>query len=292
MSASKQSYADRPLRILPLRLLCRSTTLFLDGFAGPVWRSGLGLALSLHFPRVFELLFSEQAKLGRLYALAPPMNSIRPGDPFEFGLNLFGEATEHALACVQALAWMGDIGLGEQRGNFVLEEGRVEGVSPPFLKADQELQAWPDSLCSTHWISGQHRSELVRVELRTPLRIKECNEVACQAPQFSQLVRRIHGRLAQLCEAAKEVSPYSVQELAQHHMLANEVQLVKSEVGWYETRRRSSRSRQTMVFGGLTGTLTYAGDLAPFSGLLGLGEVLQLGGKTVFGFGCVRNVYC
>ena len=47
--------------------------------------------------------------------------------------------------------------------------------------------------------------------------------------------------------------------------------------------------QQTMDFAGITGSLVYRGDLAPFAGLLAFGEITQLGGKTTFGFGRIHT---
>ncbi len=43
-----------------------------------------------------------------------------------------------------------------------------------------------------------------------------------------------------------------------------------------------------MKFGGLLGSISYEGDLAPFMPYLALGEWLHVGGKTSFGLGRYR----
>jgi len=278
------------LRVLPLRVSLRSETLAQDFFAGPLWRSGLGLALQRHFPDVFELLFAEHARLGRLYALQPPAGPVRPGEVFELGLRLMGPACEHALACIAALVQLGEMGLGQGRGRFSLLSARVavEGMVP-FMEGDRGLLAWPRAMAARHWLdhsAGQVRR--VRIELLKPLRIKEGN-AACLGPlAFSTLVRRLYGRLAQLCEAAGEVHPLTRETTARQLEAAASVRLVESTLERVTVRRKSSRSRQTMKVEGVTGQMVYEGELSQFAGLLALGQVLQLGGKTSFGFGLFR----
>ncbi|MFZ4538553.1 CRISPR system precrRNA processing endoribonuclease RAMP protein Cas6 [Propionivibrio sp.] len=279
------------LRLLPLRLVLKSETLTLDFFSGPLWRSGFGLALKKHFPVVFDLLFADQASLGRLYSLRPPTRSVRTGECFELGLNLFGAATDHAIACAQALARLGEMGLGERRGTYKLINAYVEGADVPFFDASSGLVAWPGALSSARWLEKSTKDvNVARVDLLTPLRIKDNNATCFGPPEFSQIVRRILGRLAQLCEAADEASPLS-QELAKSQIrLADNVSLQHcSEFRREQVTRRSSRSQQTMDFAGITGSLFFRGDLAPFAGLLALGEITQLGGKTAFGFGRIHT---
>lgn len=275
------------LRLLPLRLMLKSDTLSLDFFSGPLWRSGLGLALKHHFPGVFDLLFATHARLGRLYALQPPFAPVHPGECFELGLTLFGDAAQHAIACTQALAQLGEMGLGERRGKYALVNARVAGSNAaPFFDASAGLVSWPTAICPTRWLEQSVGSaNLARVVLLTPLCIKDNNVPMLAPPEFTQFVRRLHGRLAQLCEAAGEASPLTRPFREAQLRLAADVRLQHSELKHEVVKRRSALSGQSMSFEGLTGSLTYRGDIAPFAGLLSLGKILQLGGKTAFGFG-------
>jgi hypothetical protein len=277
------------LRFLPLRLRLVSEDLRLEDFSGTLLHSGFGLALNRHFPAVFALLFADQARLGRLYALQPPTAPVRPGSPFEIGVNLFGAATEHAIACAMALARIGEQGLGDQRGRFRFDRAWVAGSEArPFLEAGAGLLGWPAPLASDWEEPADGALGVVRVDLLTPLCIKEHNEVFFAPLPFSQLVRRLHGRLAQLCEAAGEAGPLTGETALAQRCAAEEVTLQHSALRWQDVKRRSSRTGHHMGFGGMTGSLVYRGHLAPFAGLLALGEIMQLGGKTAFGFGCMR----
>lgn len=278
------------LRFLPLRIRCRSKDLRLGGLSGPLWRSGFGAALARHFPGVFTLLFAEQARLGRLYALRPPFDDIRPDGDFEIGLNLFGEATDYAVVCAQALACLGEMGLGTPRGHFEVLSARVEGY-PDFLHRDEGLRQWPLPLQVARWYEEGRAVSGLQLRLRTPLRIKDGNAVLNSAPDFHQVIRRVLGRLTQLCEAAGERSP--LPPAASDRLLTESIAIRTRahDVRWAEVKRRSSRTAQTMHFGGLVGDMDFTGNLTPFSGLLALSEFMQLGGKTTFGFGCLQTMF-
>jgi hypothetical protein len=59
-------------------------------------------------------------------------------------------------------------------------------------------------------------------------------------------------------------------------------------LAWTPLFRWSNRQRRRTPLSGVTGTMTLAGDLAPFWQMLRLGEVLHVGGKTGFGLGSYR----
>lgn len=63
------------------------------------------------------------------------------------------------------------------------------------------------------------------------------------------------------------------------------IRLVESHIAPYDWERYSNRQRTRMKLGGVVGTATYAGDLAPFLPLLSLGEWLHVGKGATFGLG-------
>jgi len=63
------------------------------------------------------------------------------------------------------------------------------------------------------------------------------------------------------------------------------VSVSKTTLKWDDWDRFSGSQKVWMKFGGLTGSVTYAGDLQPFYDLLTLGEWLHIGNKTNFGLG-------
>lgn len=148
------------------------------------------------------------------------------------------------------------------------------------------MAAWPAAAGPELWLGqSSGNANLARIDLLTPLCVKDGNVACCGAFEFSQLVRRLHKRIAQLCESAGEAPPLARAFTESQHRLSESVRLMHSDIQWMQVKRQSSRSGQNMVLEGMTGHLIYRGNLAPFTGLLALGKVLQLGAKTAFGFG-------
>ena len=66
---------------------------------------------------------------------------------------------------------------------------------------------------------------------------------------------------------------------------AKKIQITDNQATWHDLPRFSGRQKQWMKFGGLLGSITYAGDLRPFLPFLAVGEWTHVGGKTSFGLG-------
>ena len=62
----------------------------------------------------------------------------------------------------------------------------------------------------------------------------------------------------------------------------------RSETHWEDWSRFSGRQKQRVKMGGLTGRVTYEGDLRDYLPLLLLGELVHVGKGTVFGNGLYR----
>ena len=277
-----------PLSICPLELELESLDLELTTFSGPLWRSALGMALHAHFPGVFPLLFGPEARMGRLYALAPAFARLDPGERATLHITLFGPACAHAVACVQAIARQGESGLGEKRGKYRLLSARVAG-QPAFFNADMGLLAWPQGIDAAPLFNGATPCSLVEISLATPLRIKQEGEPLCEPIAFETLIKRSLGRVAQLCEAAQIANPIDRQLALEMQLSAAGVPIAGSTLNPVSISHTSARSQQRMTFDGVDGWLRYEGQIsAAQHGLLKLAELTQLGGKTAFGFGRIR----
>lgn len=276
-----------PLRIAPLKFS-------LDGVmpslpqALTLWHGGIGKILHEHFIEVFDLLYSPRSDQARLYAITPPL----PDSP-ELRITLFGSSVEHAVAVTQAVIRLGMQGFSGQGQRFRLSSAGLETFtgSQIFHVADSGLTSWPAAYDASDFLEQREVADYVRIQLLTPLVLKEGNRFLRDAPEFYLFIRRLLGRISQVCHAANAELPYSKDRITEWLRQAASVNLAKAVLTRVQTGRQSGRTGDRMTFTGFTGKLEYAGDLTPFLGLLKLGEKLQLGGKTAFGFGAYHFDY-
>lgn len=66
---------------------------------------------------------------------------------------------------------------------------------------------------------------------------------------------------------------------------AKAVNQIKSDLHWYDWKRYSTRQEEWMSLGGVTGKVSYEGELTEFMPLLKLGEYVHVGKGTSFGLG-------
>jgi len=275
-----------PFPIAPLRLTLRSAGLVFPGYAGSLWHGGLGMMLQRHFPATFRALYGGQDD-ARPYALrAPAGERFPPGSRLTLDLKLFGDASQHLFACTQAIALLGEAGI-DPAGRFQLERASVllpDGEAP-FFTADDGLLQPPPLTDFSDWLPAGPAPRQIEVRLLTPLRIKEGGELLRHAPEYSQLVHRLFGRLDQLAHVIGSPPPLAKGERATFHDEARQVTRLAAEVRWQQLDRRSARTRQQMSFGGLQGELCFAGDMTQTLPWLVAGQQVHIGGKTAFGFG-------
>jgi len=275
-----------PFPIAPLRLTLRSAGLAFPGYAGSLWHGGLGMMLERHFPASFRLLYGGRDD-ARLYALgAPAGERFRPGSLLTLRLNLFGDACQHLLACTQAIARLGESGI-DPAGRFRLEAASVllpDGEAPYFSAADGLLQP-PPCTDFADWLAAGPAPRQIGVRLLSPLHIKEGGALLRHAPDYSQLVHRLFGRLDQLAHVIGSPPPLAKSDRGPLIDEARQVTRLAADVRWQRLDRRSARTQQQMHFGGLLGELRYAGEMSQTLPWLVAGQQVQIGGKTAFGFG-------
>ena len=277
--------------ILPLRLHLRSHGLTFTQFSGSMWHGALGKVLHEKHQDAFATLYTV-ADASRLYSMCPPnAQHIPAGEVFIMQITLFGNATTHAWACINALREIGKNGL-YQCGFFSIDA--VEWVSSDGLKCIEKAQ----QKINTDILAGSFFNymdeakfldhQILKVQLLTPLCIKNANMPLKQAPNFSQLLRRSHSRAQQIqftCNSSKKSIEQGKQVIFD---VAEPVKLIYANVRWVEIERRSARTGQSMHFGGLVGDMLFQGEIANAMPWLHMAQYLQLGGKTAFGFGGIQ----
>ena len=66
------------------------------------------------------------------------------------------------------------------------------------------------------------------------------------------------------------------------------VETVNNNLRWHDWTRYSLRQDRRMKLGGLVGSVTYAGDLKPFTPFIALGQYVHVGKNCTFGLGKYR----
>ena len=282
--------AAQPLRMLSLRFTLRSRGIRFPGFSGSIWHGGIGQMLAKASPQAFATLYQTEPE-SRLYAILPPAEAEYPaGAIFELRMTLFGAGIECALAVAQAIAELGMIGLRPGGSYDVIAISHLSPESEVrFFTTEQGFITLPQAHDLADWLHeepapGAHST----VRLITPLRIKEGGELLRTAPCYAQLMRRVMSRIDQLAHAAQADTPLPKSERAALFAEAEAVNIASANVFPFTIERRSARSGQQMQFEGLTGQVDYQGDMRRSLPWLRLAELIQVGGKTAFGFGGIE----
>lgn len=229
------------------------------------------------------------------FILEPPLNPppvYQPGAPLEFRVVLVGMAIAYLPYFAMAFLDLGGRGLGRGRGRFQLEEIAAEhplnGRSEPIyrdgslLPCSNDLTAtYSDLLRRCEGISPDR----VTVHFLTPTRLISGERLATH-PTFPVLIRAAIRRISSLsyfhCGRRWET------DYAGLVAASEEIRLISSDLRWEEWERYSSRQDARMKLGGLVGSATYEGPIAPFLPILLAAGVVHLGKACTFGNGRLR----
>ena len=123
------------------------------------------------------------------------------------------------------------------------------------------------------------------VHLLTPDRLKYHNQLQDTLP-FHVLIRAARRRISALAESHVDGEPQlDYQGIIKR---AQGVEVKGSDCHWTDLTRYSNRQKTAMQIGGITGTVSYQGDLAEFYPLLRFCEKTHLGKQTAFGLGRIE----
>lgn len=292
---------NRPERLdfLAMAFACRSAGGFrLDNPYSDL-HGGFGLMLHAAWPLVYQELFGAQADSAsvRAYVLRPGpalAGALGPGEAFSFELLLYGPAVRHAAACAEALAQLGINGLTPARHRFAveaIERLSPTGRSPLWTPADGWRLGNLAPVAAAELLERPFPADRWQLQLLTPLAIKSGNQLLRAAPAPTAFFERLLGR-AQLLATQQSGGPLLDGDSKRALLAAaGALQPAGADCRWQELTRYSARQRQRSEFGGLLGSLAFAGSPGPLSGWLHLAPWLHVGSKTSFGFGCCRAIF-
>lgn len=203
------------------------------------------------------------------------------GQTISFNLILIGSAIDYIPYFIYTFEQLGKTGIGKGRGRYILSEVKVDenivyrkGILrksfPKFIEIPSDFET-------------VESVERLKLKLITPLRIKYQRKFVTKL-DFHILIRSILRRLSLLAyfHCGGQLPDFSIQEVIKE---AEKVKILTSTLRWYDWERYSSRQNARMKMGGLTGEISYEGNIAPFLQYIKAGEILHAGKNTSFGLG-------
>ena len=236
---------------------------------------------------IFETPRPQEADRLRLYPYLPHPFAIAPPFPppesksLSVGLVLVGRAIQYFPHLILAFEAIGKRGLGRKRVPFRIlhihdeftgeELYRNGNLSPPALKKDFPPETAREVIFTT----------------RTPLTLRYKGQIVTpQNFSFHVLIRNLLRRLSALSyfHASRELTVDFKAFIAR----AEEVRILSQNLETISFNRYSARRKQSMPLKGLWGRVVFSGVLDEFIPFLRLGEQVQVGKNTAFGFGAYQ----
>ncbi|CAG1014449.1 hypothetical protein ANRL4_05216 [Anaerolineae bacterium] len=244
----------------------------------------------------------------RGYALVPPRSSpsetgegvYQPGQRFDFGLTLFGDALRFLPYFILAVPEIGRSGVGSGRGQFALRAvsaiDPLDGSDQIVLAEGESLVHVPDRTITAERVQQAADrlvpSDRVSVTFVTPMRLIDEQRLV-KAPDFGVLFKRMLERLDELNQQFGGGEPRATQEVQDLQTLANQVRLIEAQTQWIELQSGSSRSGRTTWLSGFVGSAMYAAPFGVWRALLPWllwGAIAQAGKDVVKGNGVFEVV--
>ncbi|MCF6246498.1 MAG: CRISPR system precrRNA processing endoribonuclease RAMP protein Cas6 [Desulfobacula sp.] len=223
------------------------------------------------------------------FVIVPPLTNqtrYQAGDPFVFHILLFGNINQKISYFIYALNQMGEIGIGkkqsQQRGKFELLKVETAGHTI-YTASEQKINLKNKVVLNfSEDIKSSGNNITVSLNLETPLRLKFKNRLHADLP-FHVLVRAILRRLSSLLECYGKGEPdIDYSGLVKR---ARKIKIIENNLKWFDWKRYSSRQKEKMLMGGITGTIIYKGELEEYIPMLEFCQKTHIGKQTAFGLG-------
>lgn len=240
------------------------------------------------YPRTFQPVKNSKHPLPPPYIIEPPAESKRhytSGETFATGLVLVGDRVESLPYFVDAMKTLGEQGIGKGNGQVqlrsVMSQGRNGSQRELF---DEETGQVSDGAYFVDWDDfAPVEAEEVTLYFLTPVQLQHKGKLIKGPVPFRLLVANLLRRWKMLERFYGNGQVSTPWELEQQD--TGSVVVSDFDVQWQSFSRWSNRQKRYHPLYGLTGSVTYEGDLTPWTPLLQLGEWMHLGKKTSFGLG-------
>lgn len=287
----------------------------LPPFTGPTIRGGLGVHLkrtvchvrdknceqclvqpTCAYSYIFEGKPPENRSFMRLYPNIPQpfvlninfdgRQKVAQGDKFSFGLKLFGRAIDFFPYVAYSIFELGKSGLGKNKVKFEIDHiNQSERAEPIFAKGQNKILPLQKQSVK---LATNDADKLV-LHLQTPLRLKVQGKFA-RSITFGNIARAAVRRLSIL----SNFYGFPLKEIVDASELlagCEDIETLEGDTDWFSFKRFSGRQKRRISMGGLTGIISFKGNIKPYVPILKLAEVTNLGKATSFGFGKIQPVF-
>jgi hypothetical protein len=235
----------------------------------------------------------------RPYVTRPPIAGARtyaPGEPITFGLALFGSAATLFPYIVMAAHELERDGLGMRLAELGGRRGRlrlsaIDAVNPLSGEAQRLFDegsgqvrnpGLPVDAAAVRVHAAELPSDRLTLHFHTPARLVEQGALLKRIT-LRPLIQRLMRRLDELSIAYGD-GPLTI-DFHALLALAEAAQVAEDHTRWVDVVSISHRHRRRTPIGGLVGSVTFTGDLAPLRELLVWGSLIHVGRNCVKGDG-------
>ncbi len=227
-------------------------------------------------------------KIPHPYIIEPPLEEKRlykSGESIIFNVILIGRATEYLPYFIYTFSECGKIGIGRERGKFILKRIMVdeEEVYNSETKRIKKLNDKHIEIKENNYNKDYECTKNLKLKILTPVRIKHERKYINDL-SFYVLIKSLLFRLSFLhyyhCNG--EDTKFDHREVLAK---AQEIKIKSQNLRWWDWERYSSRQKTRMRLGGIMGEVEYYGELGSFLPILKAGEIIHVGKNTSFGLG-------
>jgi len=268
-----------------------------DEQAGTLLHGALGWAMREAAPRLWLAAYGPltQGEV-RPLTLHPPTLPCQwqAGSQVVFGLSLYGDLSRDLKGVLSALQLMGQRGLGSARVSFQVEQLIQQTPMGQRLLWVATLPAQllcphpgglTDALLGSMALCDDVPVQLAQIQAVSRLHIKEQGKPIRQAPSALLLGRAVCRRLLSL------LGEVSSEEQGRLYGLLDGLEslhLCWDQCSQTPLQRYSARQQQQHHIDGLMGSWAYRGQVIHLLPWLVIGEWIQVGTKTSFGYGSIQ----
>jgi hypothetical protein len=209
----------------------------------------------------------------------------RPGDEYSFDMVLMNAAAINQLPLIIA-AWRRAfaLGVGPRRGRaelIMIEHLAPAESNPVYSLTRSQVQHHDTVIIAPSFL----QNEDVTLELLTPLRIEQQGRlVKAQDMTVSIFLRHLIRRVS-FHASEQQFDAFRLTNIHKVNALADQVLEGERYLDWYDWERYSSRQRQKMKLGGLTGHWKLLDVPPTLLTLIYFGQWLHVGKECAFGLG-------